>query len=315
MAMSSTRTSGGDLAGYTTDWNAAYGGKPVVPSPGTTASQAISTNIGNLGQLYNLAGQINPFQQQQLLSQYEQAIPGYGGLVKTATGNIAEELAGNVPMDVVNEIIQAGAERGILTGSPGSPGANAAMLKALGLTSLGMQQSGQQGLLAMEQAAPIAKPFDISSMFVTPEEMQQAQLAANIYASAPNPAAAALAAQRAAQLPSTGTTGPITLGPRPQTGITAPKATSPYKFSEPQYGSTGIYTALPGTETATAADPYADWYKWASGIPTSTATTSTLPETISGQDLGWDFGDSGYAGITDYASQLFGPALLLALDR
>lgn len=189
---------GGSLPGYSTGWNDAYGGRPLVPDPTASARSAIGANIGNLSSLYNLAGGVNQFNEAQLLGMYESAFPGYQGLVKEASGNIAEQLAGNVPSDVVNQIIQSAAERGILTGSPGSPNANTALLRSLGLTSLGLQQTGQENLLNMARATPTAAPFDISKLFITPDEIQQAQLYANIYASAPDPAAAAAAARGAA---------------------------------------------------------------------------------------------------------------------
>jgi len=216
-----TTSSGGSLPGYTYDWNASYGGKPEVPSPAGSASLATAANVGNLGQLYNLAGSLNQFNQGQLLGQYESAVPGYGGLVKKASGNIGEQLAGNVPSDVVNEIIQTAAERGIMTGSPGSPNANAALLRSMGLTSLGLQQQGQENLISMERAAPIAQPFDVSKLFITPEEIQQAQMAANLYAAAPDPMMAAGAAINAARGPTSGWKPTTVMGPT-SSGLPAP---------------------------------------------------------------------------------------------
>lgn len=196
------------LPGAATSYSPAYGGIPQVTSPIATAGTTITGNLANLSNLYNLAQGTNALQEQQLQNVLESAIPGYGGLVTKATSNIAEQLAGELPRDVTNQIIQSAAERGIITGSTGSPNANAATLRALGLSSLGMQQQGQQNLLATTQALPHATPFDVTSMFVTPEQQQAAQTAANTYASAPVPSAAAAEAQKLIKQGTTaGTTG------------------------------------------------------------------------------------------------------------
>lgn len=189
----------------------AYGGIPGVTSPTATATTAIAGNLSNLSGLYNLAQGTNALQEQQLQNILESAIPGYGGLVTKATSNIAEQLAGQLPRDVTNTIIQNAAERGILTGNVGSPNANASLLAALGVSSLGLQQKGQENLLATTQALPHATPLDVTQLFVSPEQQQAAQTAANTYASAPVPSAAATEAQKLIKQGATaGTTGGAT---------------------------------------------------------------------------------------------------------
>lgn len=82
--------------------------------------------------------------------QYHQA------LLQNAPGGpaIQQQLTGFLPADVLANIYQQGAERGVSTGMPGSPNANAATMRALGLTSLDVQQKGLENALALYGASP-----------------------------------------------------------------------------------------------------------------------------------------------------------------
>ena len=182
-------------------YNPAYGGVPSVPNPTATAGQAAGGNAGNLGTIEGLGAGANTFQQGQLLGQYNFAVPNYSALTQSASTLTGQELGGNVPQDVISQLLQGAAERGITGGMPASANSNAAYLRALGLTSLGEQQQGMGNLHQLTADAPIAAPFDISRMFVSPEQQQEAQYASNTMASAPNPAAAAGAAINAATPP------------------------------------------------------------------------------------------------------------------
>lgn len=202
-------------------YNPAYGGVPTMPNPTATAGAATGGNISNLPQLETLAGGTNQFNQNQLLGQYNMAIPNYAALTSTASGNTMQQLNGQVPTDVINLLTQQAAERGITGGMPASPNSNAAYLRALGLTSIGQQQAGMSNLHQLTADAPIAPIFNPASMFVTPEQEQEAQYMANLLGSAPNPTAAAQNAQAIATPPdksgvpwwarSTGM--PVNLGP------------------------------------------------------------------------------------------------------
>lgn len=172
-------------------YNPAYGGVPSMPNPTATAAAANAGNAGNLPALEGTATNLNTFNQGQLLGQYNMAIPNYAALTHTASGNAMSALEGSVPQDVIQQLLQGAAERGITGGMPESPNTNAAYLRALGLTSLGQQQTGMADLHQLSADAPIAKAFDPASMFVTPEQQQQAQYMANLLKSAPQPAAAA----------------------------------------------------------------------------------------------------------------------------
>ena len=181
----------GSLAGSRTDYSPEYGGKPVVPSPVGSARSAITGNLGNLGAIYQLSSGVNRQSQADLLAQYGQAGVDVPAIEATSARNIQDLQHGVIPRDVVDRLIQSAAERGVATGSPGSANANAAYLRALGLTSLDLMGRGfaeGQQLIAGTPRAPLFRP---ESMMVSPDEIQQAQMAANLYAAAPVPSAAA----------------------------------------------------------------------------------------------------------------------------
>lgn len=125
----------------------------------------------------NLAASTNRFMTDQARQPYEINLPGYSAMVGKRSENIQSELSGQVPGDVLNSIIQAGAERGILTGSPGGPNANAAWLRALGLTSLGLQQQGSQDLSRSIADTPVSPLMNPASLYV-PEAADNRSLAA-----------------------------------------------------------------------------------------------------------------------------------------
>src|SRR5678815_1430978 len=128
------------------DWSSAYGGRPTVPSPGATAGTAIRSNLGNIGDIISLGGKVNAFTDKAAINQVRQGLPNYDALVAESSANILKEIQGDLPGDVINQILRKAAERGIITGTVGSENANAAMLRALGLTSLDLMQRGEQNL-------------------------------------------------------------------------------------------------------------------------------------------------------------------------
>lgn len=182
---SQSPTFGGGLGGFLGD---VYGSKYGIPNPVATAGSAIQGNLGNLAGIYGLSTGADTASGAGVQSEYIHNLPDYMGMLTTATGNVGQELQGQVPQDVINLLQQQGAERGITTGQgPGSPNTNAAYLQALGLTSLGLENQGMAGFNQLYQDTPTGPAFNPSSMFVTPEQEQAAQLAANQMAAAPDP--------------------------------------------------------------------------------------------------------------------------------
>jgi len=125
-------------------YSPAYGGIPSVPSPISTQQEAVTGNIGNLGGLYNLASRTNAFNQSQAPLGLQANLPGYQSTLAQLARNAGQQAQGLVPQDVTNQIAQMAAERGTATGmGTNAPNTNAAMLRALGLTSIGQQALGQ----------------------------------------------------------------------------------------------------------------------------------------------------------------------------
>jgi hypothetical protein len=125
----------------------------------------------------DLASSTNAFMTGEAKAPFVSNLPDYENLVAQRSKNIGAELRGEVPQDVVNQILQQGAERGIMTGSPGSPNSNAAMLRALGLTSREMQQQGSANLSRSISDTPVPQLFYPQSLFV-PQTLAAQSLAA-----------------------------------------------------------------------------------------------------------------------------------------
>ncbi len=236
-------------------YSGAYGGVPQVPDPTQTAAAAAAGGQANLPALSGLSGGVNQFNTNQQLQQLQAMIPGYTDASAKSSQNILAELSGQVPSDVINQIIQSSAERGVLTG--GGPNANAAYLRALGLTSIGQQNAGEQHLAGAIARTPRPQLFRPDQYFTTPQQQQEAQLYANIYGSAPNPQQAALEAMRQSQRGFNTGAGSVPRAPGVTMGTgAAPSWNTPGNLNTAQ----GMNYSGGGPDTA------ANWNAWASGI-------------------------------------------------
>lgn len=195
-------TAGGPAAGSaggipSTGYNPAYGGIPTVPDPNATAGSALAGNISRLPQLEAILAAINSAQSQSGQANLRAGLPGYDALQARSSRNIESDLAGTINPDVLQNLSLYGAQRGVSGGfGVDSPNANAAVMRALGLTSMGLQQQGQQELTGAISRVPQIPYFNPSGLLVTPEQSQEAAMAQSLYNSAPNPAAAAAAAKQ-----------------------------------------------------------------------------------------------------------------------
>lgn len=181
------------------NWDPAYGGIPQVPSYTDTTRQALDAFTQNQQTIQSLTDQLNAFNLAQQTRQFEAGFPGYQGAAAQSASNIGSMLRGQVPKDVQDLLQQQAAERGISLGIPGSQMQDYNFLRSLGLTSLGMQQQGEQELTGALARMPRVGLFDPTRYMVTPEQAQQAQWQANLMNAAPIPAAAAAANMAAAQ--------------------------------------------------------------------------------------------------------------------
>jgi len=282
----------------------------VLPQPQQTQAQAIGGNLANLGSLYGLASGITGNQNALAASGLRANLPGYQGMIGQSSQNIASLLKGQIPSDVLTQMQQQAAERGILTGSPGSPNANAAYLRALGLTSLGLQQQGEGELTGAIQRTPQAQPFNMSAFLTSPEAQQQYGTAQALYNAAPDPAAAAganLGATAAGLAAGRGSMGAPAMPYLPSFASPSTTATSPWSTAGAGYDPSQAYqnwdqwaASLPTSATSTGtamADPYSD-----TGAPPG---TSYDPYTdTSNFDPFASYGGSSYSGGNDMSSYL-----------
>lgn len=132
---------------------------------------------GNLDVQASTAPTAVPIAQQQQTAVYNQ-LPGYGTSMSNVGSNIASETAGQLPQDVVNQITQTAAERGITTGMAGSGSSNANLEQALGLNSLALTNTGQKNLEGILPTLPGNTVANSPSMYATPSLYEGANAAA-----------------------------------------------------------------------------------------------------------------------------------------
>lgn len=281
----------------------AYGSVPNIPLPSTTLPQTLGADIGSMGLIQRLGGDINTFQNKQLAAGLAANLPGYKGLIGKSSGNIASMLAGEVPEDVVNQLIQSASERGIMTGAPGGPNANAALLRALGLTSLGMQQTGESELTAAIGRTPLAQPVDLTKFMISPEEQQKAAVAQAMNAAAPDPTKAAQASLANALAGLGAGRSSVSAPGAPQFSGYSPSY-SGVSMGSPATGLTiGGVNYEPGTSPSSVMD---NWNAWYSSLPrTGTSIYDQGPAGISTGEgsIGYsDFGAPTYSGQTGPAN-------------
>lgn len=123
-----------------------------------------------------LAELVNSFMTQQAVAPYIANLPDYTGMTQQRSANIGSQLAGQVSPSTTNLLAQRGAERGIGVGA-GGPNAAAAWLAALGLTSEGLQQQGQQNLSQAIADTPVPEIWNPMSLYV-PEYLANLELQA-----------------------------------------------------------------------------------------------------------------------------------------
>jgi hypothetical protein len=263
----------GYLSGGVTNYDPAYGGKPLVPNPASTSAAAVGANLNNLGSIYQLTSGATQNVQQNLLNEYGAAGVNVPAINAQSASNITSLQHGILPPDVVNQMLQQAAERGVSTGAPGSPNANAAYLAAIGKTSLDLETMGEQEASQLFSRTPVAPGVRPESMFISPDAVQQAAMAASLYGSAPVPAAAAAAARQAAG--AAGGSGPYA-SPFPTIRGGTPPGTDALGFSTAplpgEGGSMGGPDVTLGANVVDTGDPYANWNRLASTWAMSPAT-------------------------------------------
>ncbi len=144
---------------------------PDMPAWKDIQAPAIPQN--NMDWVKSTTDMINQINQQAQQSANAGRIPGGAGLEGQSSANIHNALAGQLPSDVINQIGQQAAERGVSSGSPWGANSNADYLKAIGLNSLQLQNTGQDWLSAATNRNPAAPIFDPSKLLITPAQQAQ----------------------------------------------------------------------------------------------------------------------------------------------
>lgn len=125
-----------------------------------------------------MSNAINQFMTNQSLQPYQANLPGYANMVGQRSQNTASMLKGELPQDVINQISQQSAERGVAGGQSGGPNANAAYLRALGLNSLDMMGQGSKELSTSIADTPVPELWNPASLWMPEYLGQQEQTAA-----------------------------------------------------------------------------------------------------------------------------------------
>lgn len=180
-----------------------YGTPPVVPDAVDIAKSqtaAVDQNLKTLPSAENLTGEINRFNQDQILQMLTRSVPDYEAIGRKTSGNILSQLSGEIPADVANRIQSGAAGRAVTGGFGGTGMGRNLTTRDLGLTSLELSNraidSASRWITSQRKvAAP--ESFDVSNMFISPAQRfaadQQAwnrDYLANTIEAAPDPVAA-----------------------------------------------------------------------------------------------------------------------------
>ena len=111
-----------------------------------------------------LAGDINQFMTGQAVAPYLANLPNYAANVGQFSQNTTSQLKGQLPTDVINQISQQAAERGISNGLGNGGNNNAAYLRALGLNSNQQMQQGAANLHQSITDTPVPQLFNPASL-------------------------------------------------------------------------------------------------------------------------------------------------------
>lgn len=166
-----------------------YGAVPTVPDPKKSVADYISGWKENMPAYTELIKAINDEANRQAKANLEANLPGYGANQAQLSANIGDLLSGKISQSTINNMATAAAERGIVTG--GGPNANAAYLRALGLTTEGLKAQGAQQFAQQIAQTPLGKQIDWATFTSLANEQQQWEYLASVLRASPDPAAAA----------------------------------------------------------------------------------------------------------------------------
>lgn len=151
-----------------------YAKKPKVPlaphvSGQESQIQAAKGNLAALPDLENLSDQTNTFNVSQYKKRMGQLVPGYEGIMGSASGNVSDWLNGVLSPDVASAVRRNSNVRAFSGGYGGSGMADNLQARDLGLTSLDLQKLGQSALPGFLGASQLGAPaqFNPANDFMT----------------------------------------------------------------------------------------------------------------------------------------------------
>src|SRR5512139_2136121 len=126
--------------GTVTGYDPRYGGVPSAPVPGTEALNAILANLKNLSDLTKLTTDTGKANAAAARAAVLASVPQFDALMGQFQENVGAGSRGELSPSLRAQINQNLAEAGVAGGSPGGPSADAARLRAMGLTSEEVQR-------------------------------------------------------------------------------------------------------------------------------------------------------------------------------
>lgn len=137
-------------------------------------AKAIQYNRRNFAEAAKLTETANEFSQEQLMEALRSVVPDIGDINRSASAGIAAQLRGEIPTDVSESVARSSAARSFVGGMAGSGFAGNLRTRDLGLTSLAQTQRGLDNAsrwLASVRATQVAPQMDVTSMFLSPQQM------------------------------------------------------------------------------------------------------------------------------------------------
>lgn len=158
-------------------FSSVFGGKVKVPDfkkidIAQEQKANIQASLDTFDDAAELTGKINKVAQSQRMDQLEQFIPGFRDQLSQQSDLISSQLRGELPDDVINNIIKNSAESGQAGGFGGSEVSRNLTARDLGLNSLQLSQQGfqnSQNFLSGANAAG-AQSISPASMFLSPAQ-------------------------------------------------------------------------------------------------------------------------------------------------
>ena len=115
----------------------------------------------------DIAANVNPFMSNQALQQFNMNQPLFAQNFGQRALNTQAMLRGQLPQDEVDQQAQLAAELGIGGGfAANSPNVNTALMRMLGLTSLGLMQQGSKEHAQLMADTPLAELWNPMSLYV-----------------------------------------------------------------------------------------------------------------------------------------------------